>query len=216
MARTIVGLFNEITEAEAVVKKLVDGGFPPEDISIAAHRASCSPSLGPVEGISAGGGMGAGAALGGLAGFAAGLVALAVPGIGPILAAGPIAAELVAGGVGTAAGAVIGLKKMGVSEEDADCYCEAIRRGGILVSVNSSDEKAGDAERIIGEHRLVDIDDCAAEWRQKGWKSFGQETEPAQAGEAMAGLPFDPDSLRPSVRRERQERRAVRSYFRVT
>jgi hypothetical protein len=216
VARTIVGLTSETAEAEQVVNELVDGGFSRDDISLVAHRARCGPSVGPVESVSSGGRPGTGAAIGGLAGFVTGIVALAVPGVGPILAAGPIAAELLAGGIGATAGAMIGgLKRMGVSDEDAGCFCEAVRRGGILISVVTADERASEAERIIGKHRLVDIDDCAAEWRQSGWNGFDPDAEPTDRGEPMAGLPFAPDSLRPSVRRARRERRAVRQYFRV-
>jgi hypothetical protein len=185
--------------------------------AIVAHITRCAPSLGPVESLTGGMQAGAKVAAGGIAGFSTGVIALAIPGIGPLIAAGPLAAELLAGGAGAAIGgrAVLNsLKHEGVSEEDAGCYCEAVRRGGILVTVNASEEKTEAAERIIGEHQLVDIEDCAAEWREKGWRGFDPTPEPAQ--DTKAALPFDPERIRPGARAERRRRRAVRSYVRVT
>lgn len=217
MARTVVGLFDEMVEAENTVKELEAAGFSTSDISLVAHRAKCGPAVGPVESVSEGGGIAKLSAVGGLAGFATAMVALAIPGIGPLLAAGPIAAELVAGGVGAAAGAVLGgLRQSGVPEEDAGCYCEALKRGGILLSVSTSDERAEEAERIIGQHRLIDIEDCAEQWRQSGWKGFDPNAEPVAASQPAMALPFDPKSIMPSVRRAEKERRAVRSYVRIS
>jgi hypothetical protein len=145
------------------------------------------------------------------------MVALAIPGIGPILAAGPIAAELVAGGVGSVAGGVISwLKLRGVPDNDAGSFCEALRRGGIILSVESPDERVADAQQIIGEHRLIDMDESTLEWHRQGWERSDPGGQPAEKIEPARGLPFDPESIRPSVRRERAEQRAVRSYFRVS
>lgn len=208
MVRTLVAVFDDIKEAEATVQELKEAGFPREHVSIVSHRARCSPSVGPLEQLHSEGG--SGAIVGGIAGFSAGVVALAIPGIGPILAAGPLAAGLLGGGLGAAAGAVIArLKEAGVPEADAGCYCEAVRRGGILLSLDVPEEKAELAEEIIGHHRLVDIEDCTQEWQKTGWKGFDPNAEPAPTG-----LPFDPSSLRIWKTRERQ-RRAVRQYFRT-
>lgn len=225
MTRTIVGVFDDIAETETVVKELAGNGVPKDGISVVTHRAKCGPSIGPVDGVTGGWSAGSAPAVGGAAGFMAGMVALTIPGIGPILAVGPLAAGLAGGGVGTVAGGILGrLKGMGVSDDDAGCYCEAVRRGGILLSVEVPDDKAADAaERIIGEHRLVDLDDCATAWRDRGWKGFSaaegsSESSPARGSakeDVPEGLPFDPESLRPSVRREKRASRAVRSYFRV-
>ena len=80
--RTLVGVFDQLAEAEAAVKELEAAGFSRDGMSIIANRAKCGPSVGPVENVMPPAGPGAGAAVGGLAGFAAGIVALAVPGIG--------------------------------------------------------------------------------------------------------------------------------------
>jgi hypothetical protein len=217
MAQTVVGMFTELEEARKVVEALKEAGFAESEISLVAHRAHCAPTLGVVESVSEGTNLGKLAALGGVTGFAAGLVALAIPGIGPIVAAGPIAAELLGGGVGTLAGLLVGrMKEMGAPEQDAHCYCEAVRRGGILLTVQTTAERAKEAERILGEARVVDIDDCAAAWRAEGWERFDASVAPGAGETHAAALPFNPESLRPSVRREKQERRAIRSYFRVS
>jgi hypothetical protein len=215
--RTIVAVFQEMTEAEQAVQELVDCGFSRESISIVAHGGKCGPAVGSVPTLTSGTSLGAAAAVGGLGGFAVGMVALAIPGIGPILAAGPIAAELVAGGVGSVAGGVISwLKQMGVPDNDAGSLCEALRRGGIILTVESPDERVADAQQIIGEHRLIDMDESTLEWHRQGWKRFDPNAEPGDKTQTPRGLPFDPESLRPSVRREKAARRAVRSYFRVS
>ena len=221
MPATTVALFDEVNEAQQTLEELVNDGVSRDDISVVANRDRCGPALGPVENIGAGGRTGTGAAIGGAAGFAAGLMALAIPGIGPVLALGPLAAGLTGAGLGAAAGGLIGrFTKMGVSEEDAGCLCEAVRRGGIVLTVESTDERAGRVKDILGSHRVVDLDECAAEWRQSGWTGFDPNAEPRMTsqtdeGEPKMGLPFDPESLSPRKRTERRESRAVRSYVRV-
>jgi hypothetical protein len=69
-------------------------------------------------------------------GLVAGLAALAIPGVGPIIAAGPIFTALTGAGIGAAAGGLIGaLANTGMPEEDARIYAEEVRRGGVLVIV---------------------------------------------------------------------------------
>ncbi|HBY63555.1 MAG TPA: hypothetical protein DEH78_27335 [Solibacterales bacterium] len=215
--RTLVAVFQELAEAEHAFQELVDGGVSRESISIVAHGGKCGPAVGPVPALTSATSLGAAAAVGGLGGFTIAMVALAFPGIGPILAAGPIAAELLAGGIGSVAGGVISwLKHMGVPDSDAGSYCEAVRRGGIILSVEVPDERAAAAEQIIGEHRLVDMEASTLEWHRQGWKRFEPGEQPAAQRGAVRYLPFDPESLRPSVRREKAARRAVRSYVRVS
>jgi len=221
VTKTLVGVFANMHDARSAVQQLSEAGFPEQDIGMVAHRARCGASLGTIDSVSDPVDLGALAAIGGATGFAAGLAALAIPGIGPVIAAGPIAAELLGGGVGTVAGLLFGrLKEQGATGQDVHCYCEALRRGGIVVSVDTPEDRAAEAERIIGSARLVDIDDCAEEWHRQGWKGFDPQAAPLPQAQGHAhstlALPFDPESLRPSVRRERQERRSFRSYFRVS
>jgi hypothetical protein len=121
----------------------------------------------------------AGSALGGAAGLAASLMGLAIPGIGPILAAGPIAAALAGAGAGAVAGGLIGgLTDAGVSETHAEYYAEAVRRGGALVTVRTDDGRADEAEAVIRRHGAFDIEDRATQWKSAGWTGYNPSGEP--------------------------------------
>ena len=105
-----------------------------------------------------------GGVVGGAAGLAASLIGLAIPGIGPIIAAGPIVAALSGAGVGAVAGGLIGgLTDMGVSRADAEYYAESVRRGGALVTVRADDARAEHAADIMRDHGAVDIEGSVAE-----------------------------------------------------
>jgi hypothetical protein len=104
---------------------------------------------------------------------------LAIPGIGPIVAAGPLAAALAGAGVGAVAGGLIGgLTGAGVSEEDANYYAESVRRGGALVTVRADDARADEAARIMRTHGAVDIERRADQWRSEGWTRHDPSASP--------------------------------------
>jgi hypothetical protein len=120
-----------------------------------------------------------GGVVGGAAGLAASLMGLAIPGIGPIIAAGPIVSLLTGAGVGAVAGGLIGgLTDMGVSESDAQYYAEAVRRGGALVTVRADDARAERAADIMRAHGAVDIERRAEQWREHGWTGFDENAQP--------------------------------------
>jgi len=181
MAKTVVGLMDNIDEAQAVVRDLVSAGIRREDIGFMANEKQAIPSsaaLNESEGEAGGAasgalaGAGAGAAIGGLGGLLLSVAPLAIPGVGPIIAAGPIAAALAGAGIGAVAGGLIGgLTRLGVPEEEAHYYAEGVRRGGILVTVATADqEQASQAVDIMKRHGAVDIDERATEWKRQGWK----------------------------------------------
>ncbi|MDQ4075563.1 MAG: hypothetical protein M3220_04865, partial [Chloroflexota bacterium] len=125
------------------------------------------------------GGAGIGAILGGLAGLLVGLASLTIPGIGPIVAAGPLAAALAGAGIGAVAGGAVGaLIDMGVSEEDAEYYAEALRRGDVIVAVRTEDERADLAVDVLRQHAPIDLEARVEEWREEGWEGFDHEGEP--------------------------------------
>ena len=125
-----------------------------------------------------------GGVVGGAAGLAASLMGLAIPGIGPIIAAGPIVATLSGAGVGAVAGGLIGgLTDMGVSKSDAEYYAESVRRGGALVTVRADDTRADRAAEIMREHGAVDIEQRAEQWRQSGWTGWNDKAEPYTAAD---------------------------------
>jgi uncharacterized protein (TIGR02271 family) len=187
MAKNVVGLFDTRNDAEAAVRDLRDAGFPSNDISFVGNNANnqytgdtgYSSTTGDSE-AAEGAGFGAtgGAVLGGLAGLLVGLGALAIPGIGPVVAAGTLATALgstaLGAGLGAAAGGLVGaLVGAGIPENDANVYAEGIRRGGALVSVQvATDDEANRAADIMDRHNVVDIDERGGTYRQSGWSGF--------------------------------------------
>ena len=110
----------------------------------------------------------AGAAVGGILGGSitvlAALTALAIPGVGPVVAAGSVAAALGGAAVGGLAGALIGA---GLSADDAEAYAEGIRRGGTLVVVRTPETHVAQIEEILNQAGAVDVEERAAAWARK-------------------------------------------------
>ena len=187
MAKTIVGLFDYTNEAQDVVKELIDSGFRREDISIVANsprNEMGTDNTGGKNDADIATGAGTGAVAGGVVGGGLGLVlsligAVAVPVVGPIVAAGPLAAILTGAGVGAVAGGLIGgLTAAGVPEEDAHYYAEGVRRGGTLVTVAADENKAQQAYDIMTSHGAVDIDERGTSYRNEGWKGYDPNAQP--------------------------------------
>jgi hypothetical protein len=192
VAKTVIGLIDNLGQAQAAVRELVESGIARHDIGFMAnqrHELPGTAQLNESEGAGALAGAGTGAALGGMAGLALALAPLAIPGIGPILAAGPIAAALAGAGLGALAGGLIGgLTSLGVPEEEAHYYAEALRRGGILVTVAvDKTAQANLAVAILRRHGAVDIDQRATEWKKQGWKGrFDAADQPGAATQRPA------------------------------
>ena len=193
MTKTVVGLFDTAAEAQSVVQELINSGFQRNDISLVAndakgeyanYREVGGTGSSAVEG--AGAGAVGGGVLGGVLGLLVGVGALAIPGIGPVLAAGPLAAlgaagasTLVGAGIGAAAGGIVGaLVGAGIPEADAGFYAEGVRRGGTLVLVKSSDDMAQRAYDAMRRYGAVDVDERSGSWRESGWNSFDPNAEP--------------------------------------
>ena len=181
MAKTVAALFENSSEAYGAVKDLLEHGFAHDDISVMTHDEMSSDHAVEDEDSISGvaGGAGIGAALGGVSGLVLGLTALAVPGVGPVIAAGPLAAALIGAGVGAAAGGLIGaLTDIGISEDHAHYFSEGMRRGGVLVTVATTDEMAERAESILARRNPIDLSKRAEEWRSSGWSRFDPEADP--------------------------------------
>ena len=136
----VVGLFDRQTDAEAAIKALKAAGFRDEDIGVAMRDRSAQGELIEDTGTQAAEGATAGAVGGGVVGGAIGLLgglgALAIPGLGPIFAAGWLGSTLAGAGIGAAAGGIIGgLVGLGVPENEARHFEEGIKAGGVLVTV---------------------------------------------------------------------------------
>ncbi|HVL34926.1 MAG TPA: hypothetical protein VM489_04570 [Burkholderiales bacterium] len=173
MPRTVLGLFDELPGAQEAVRELVRSGVDAADIGFVANERDATPRGAHSDKDEGGAlaGAGTGAAIGGAAGLALAAAPLAIPGIGPLLAAGPLAAALGGAGLGALAGGAIGgLVRLGLPEEQAHYFAEGVRRGGILVSVAAkSDALAGIAVTVMKKHGAVDVESRAAEWKRGGW-----------------------------------------------
>jgi uncharacterized membrane protein len=170
MTRTVVGLFRDPDEAQVAVHDLVQAGFANADISIVTRKGEPGeedPSTANVSAENTSGTM-KGAAIGGLAGALLGVAALAIPGIGPVLAAGPIAAALTGAGVGAATGGIFGaLSDMGVPEHEAHYLAEGIRRGGTLVVVHATPDNSDRAQSVLDRHGAIGIEAGEVESRAR-------------------------------------------------
>jgi uncharacterized protein (TIGR02271 family) len=189
--RTVVGLFDQFDNAQKAVRALKNAGFRDNDINLIAPdqkgeyaRQLGDRKAGTQEGNEAGEGAavgaGTGAVVGGLGGFLLGIGALFIPGIGPVIAAGPIVATLIGAGVGAAAGGIVGaLIGLGIPEDEANAYAEGVRRGGTLVTVRTEDNMAEKAVNIMNKYNPQDIDRRAATWRTtESWNIFDENAKP--------------------------------------
>jgi uncharacterized protein (TIGR02271 family) len=176
MAKTVVGLMESPNEAQRVVHDLTSTcGCDRSDIGLMARGEGTHDAGDAVEGAKRG--AVTGGTVGGLLGLFAGVASLAIPGIGPIVAAGPIASALAGAGIGAAAGGIIGaLANLGVPDEHAHYYAEGVRRGGTLITVRAeTDEATSCAQRIMQQHGAIDIEERGAHWRSQGWSGkFGE------------------------------------------
>jgi hypothetical protein len=142
----VFGIYSTYEGVESAVDTLKSAGFRNTDISVLFPENVGTKDFGHEKGTKAPEGASAGAAtgalLGGTLGWLAGIGALAIPGVGPFIAAGPIMAALAGAGVGGAvagiAGALIG---MGIPEYEAKRYEGRLRKGGILLSVHSDNSE---------------------------------------------------------------------------
>jgi len=170
-----------MSEAQDVVKDLVDRGFAKSDVSLIAGREEGEGAEATDRSRTDAGSRAAkGAGIGAAAGVLAGLVALAIPGVGPIVAAGPLATALAGAGIGAAAGSLIGvLTSAGIPEEQAHHYAEAVRRGSALVAVKTSDERAQEAADILDRRGAINVEQRASRWgKTEGYKRFDESRAP--------------------------------------
>jgi hypothetical protein len=126
MAKTVIGLFDDLAQTQHIFQSLVDHGFDRGDLSVIAHRKQAA-AVGPT--------------------VAWAQQTLSISGLGPVLAAGPLAAELAeVNGGPTATSLLEALRDRGVPMDEAHAYVEGVRRGGALVAIDVSD---ADADRAV-------------------------------------------------------------------
>lgn len=175
----VFGIYKSSMQAEYAVDRLIAAGFSNNDISVLlqdnrsskefAHEKNTKAPEGAAAGVTTGG------VIGGTLGLLAGIGALAIPGLGPFIAAGPIMGALAGLGVGGAVGGLIGvLVGMGIPEYEAKRYQGRVKEGGVLLSVHcdTSDEVTR-AKNLLKETGAEDI----ASAGEKSTGSHGVESD---------------------------------------
>lgn len=163
MSKAVFCIATSESQAEMIVRELKTGGFADGDISVLfpdktgtkdfAHEQNTKAPEGAVTGASTGG------VVGGTLGWLVGIGALAIPGVGPFIAAGPIMAALGGAAVGATVGGITGaLVGMGIPEYEAKRYEGKIKAGNILISVHSENsEETKRAKEIFEQAGAQDI-----------------------------------------------------------
>jgi hypothetical protein len=184
-------IFPTRTAAELAVDQLTAAGFSNQDVSVLMSDTTGSKEFATEKNTKApegtATGVGVGGAIGGTLGLLAGIGALAIPGVGPLIAAGPIMGALAGLGVGGAVGGLVGaLVGMGIPEYEAKRYEGRVKDGGILVSVHcDSSEEVSRAKDIL---KAAGGDDIASSG-EKSVSSHGVVTDPTDADRLEADRP---------------------------
>jgi hypothetical protein len=177
MTRTVSRLYDSYTQAQRAVEALENAGFTPSEVSLISRYRDDHTLADDASGAATG--ATAGAVAGGTAGLLAALGVIAIPGIGPLVAAGVLATTLAGAAGGGVVGGLLGaLTDYGVSEEEAHVYSEGVRRGSSLVTVRADDERAARAEVILNAHQPVDTRRRRDAYAKSGWSKY----DPASAG----------------------------------
>jgi hypothetical protein len=161
--KAVFGIFSTVAQAEHTVDALMTAGFSSGDVSVLlpdqqstrefAHEKETKAPEGATTGVTAGG------VIGGTLGVLAGIGTLAIPGVGPFIAAGPIMAGLAGLGVGGAVGGLIGaLVGMGIPEYEAKRFEGRVKDGGILLSVHcDTSDEISRAKTILENRGAEDV-----------------------------------------------------------
>jgi hypothetical protein len=168
MATAVFGIASTYRQAETIVEELKEEGFANTDISVlfanqrgAREFVQGENTTAPDDAVAR---AGTGGAFGGVLGWLAGMGSLAIPGVGPFIAAGPIMAALGGAAVGSAVGGFVGaLMGMGISENEAQQYESKLRDGHVLISVHWENSAETDgAEKVLKRSNAYDIS-CTTE-----------------------------------------------------
>jgi hypothetical protein len=174
--KAVFGIYKTTGQAERVVERLMALGFSSDDVSVLVPYAHSSKQCANYKNTKAPEGTAAGATTGGVIGGALGLLAgvgaLAIPGVGPFIAAGPVMAALAGLGAGGAAGGFIGaLVGLGITEFEAKRYEGQIKGGGVILSVHSdtSEEvsRAKEALERTGAQDVSSTGEATADYTMK-------------------------------------------------
>lgn len=172
--KAVFGIFKTRPAVERAVEDLKTDGFSTQDISVLMTDSSSSRDFAHTKGTKApegaAAGAGTGAVVGGTLGLLVGLGALAIPGVGPLIAAGPLMSVLAGIGMGGALGGIAGtLVGIGIPEYEAKRYEGSVKEGGILLSVHAeSSDAVKRAERCLkacGAEDISTTTEVKADWK---------------------------------------------------
>jgi hypothetical protein len=185
MTQTVTYVYDDPSLAGQAVRALEASGFTSDEISIVRQGEG---DMLTHQDDSVADGASTGASLGLAAGAGAGLLAslgvIALPGLGPLVAAGVLATTLATGAAGAVGGGILGaLIDYGISEEEAPIYAENLRRGGTLVSVRTADNRVADAELTMQRFSPVDISERGQAYRDEGWTGYDPDAPLASPDE---------------------------------
>jgi hypothetical protein len=201
----VYGIYRDRPQAEAAVDRLLGAGFRNEDLSVLlpdnrgskdfAHEKNTKAPEGTATGAATGG------VVGGTLGLLAGIGALAIPGLGPFIAAGPIMGALAGLGVGGTVGGLIGaLVGMGIPEYEAKRYEGRIREGGILVSVHCDNsewvKRAKDLLKQTGAEDVASAGEAGADYAKTDRPMPRRTGERFDEAEVRRATERDPDVQR--------------------
>lgn len=192
--RVFTHLYDNYADARQTVEALEAAGISQADISIvgnnadSVHTGAATQTDGVSDATKTATGATTGTVLGGGLGLLTGLGLLAIPGVGPVIAAGWLIATVTGAGIGAAGGGVLGsLIHAGVPQEHAHAYTEGVRRGGTLVSVRADDSKAAAIESVLDGRTsaAVDMTTRRTDYTSTGWEKF-EETAPHYTPDQVA------------------------------
>ncbi|NQX47352.1 general stress protein [Paenibacillus tritici] len=218
MNKKIVGVFHTEHEASRAIEDLKAHGFLTEDISVIARNRRDAEAINEETGTKAPEGLASGAAtggiLGGVTGLLAGIGALAIPGIGPIIAAGPIAATLTGVAVGAGTGGLVGgLIGLGIPEDEAASYDNDVDEGRILVMVDADNKRESEVYSVFRNHNSANADRYMTDTSAAGDAPRDSVTDAVDAAFNGSGLEgrhdTGLDTMNSATEHDLPERRAV-------
>jgi hypothetical protein len=189
--QTLTALYDSYEQAARAVDALERADVPHADIAIVTSNSdgrAGAVDTPPGGELGARAGATTGTVLGGAGGLLVGLSLLSLPALGPVAVAGWIAATLVGVGAGasfgSAAGGLVGsLVKAGVTEDQANFYAESVRRGGTILTVKVSPERATEIDGILAAQSRVDWVERHRFYADEGWTRFDERARPFTAAE---------------------------------
>jgi hypothetical protein len=183
--KTLSKVYDTHAQARQVVADLKADGISDSRVSMAANKYVSAEYEDLEDYSDTATGAGVGAVIGGAGGLLTGLGIIAIPGVGPIVAAGWLATTLIGAVAGAATGGIVGaLVDAGVPEEDAHVYSEAVRRGGTLVTVQAEDAEASRIQSVLERHKPIDTRTRREEYTKTGWKGYDPSAKPYDLSEA--------------------------------